>query len=207
MGRPIARHYSLASFHLSSIIWLLCPIALPHSLIFLGSLVARLHNRNHFSSNLASRRALFYDILRCSAMASQPPCPVLGRALPPRRGATACSQQEALDALARYQAQGKGLDPSNPEHVRAYLTLRATSARVAPGKILNYVRNAQEKVAVGKREEMAIWAVPVQNFPQGPPDWMRDNVKTVDELVEECLVSGTDIDVSGWYLIDRVAPR
>ena len=41
-------------------------------------------------------------------------------------------------------------------------------------------------MGVGKREEIAIWAVPVKNFgPQGPPAWMLEYVKTVEDLAEE----------------------
>jgi len=140
-------------------------------------------------------------------MAVKSKCPSAGRLLPPRSDANGCTHQEAQDALARYHARGKGLDPSNPDHVRAYMILRANSSRVNADRFLTFLRNAQETVAVGKREEMAIWAVPVQNFPHGPPDWMREHVKTVDELAEECLVSGTDIDVVGLYLIDQAVAR
>ena len=137
-----------------------------------------------------------------------PKCAKAVGRLPPRNVSRTCTQPEAQAALRRYQVKGEAVDPNNAEHLRAYMILRATAPRVGADKVIAFLANAQESVAVGKREEMAIWAVPVKNFGEdGPPDWMLEHIKTVEDLADECLICQVDIDLVGLYLIDQAVPR
>ena len=56
--------------------------------------------------------------------------------------------------------------------------------RVCPQRLEAYTASAQEQLSHGLSNTIAVWAVPVRNFPGGLPLELLDKLKSLAELAE-----------------------
>ena len=75
------------------------------------------------------------------------------------------------DALVRYMRQGFAADPTDPEHIAAYVTMRQFSHRVTGQSFMDYLQSQSDHVCrtLSRPSAMQFWAVPKSSFPGGLP--------------------------------------
>ena len=105
-------------------------------------------------------------------------------------------------ALANFRRRNFSVDPEDPDHQQAYMTLRDTHGRVNGRMLVNFLNTRQQQVSSGQRNVMYYWAVPRCNFPRGLPPAIAAAEVSADNARH---VKGFSPDQV--WLIDQSTPR
>ena len=105
--------------------------------------------------------------------------------------------------------QGFAADPTDPEHIAAYVAMRQVSHRVTGQSFMDYLQSqvGSEVRAVLKSSFTQFWAVPKSSFRGGLPPATAEFLVPDHQLDDMAVRGGVTIDRQKYYVVDQVVPR
>jgi len=112
--------------------------------------------------------------------------------------------EAARTALLAYRRQNFPVDPDNHEMIQKYIEMRSKWNRVTGDAFMRYLETGEETQKAGRLTNIAYWAVPKKNFPQGLPKNIQPGQIDEDNLDDGASV---EFDRENYLLIDQRIPR
>ena len=109
---------------------------------------------------------------------------------------------QAKVALAGYKRQNFKVDPNSQQQLDMYIEMRSKFQRVSGGQFVKYLQSGRESMAAGTKSQMAFWAVPKGNFPNGLPKKIQQA-----EFVPGDDAPDLEVDHETFFVIDQCIPR
>lgn len=105
--------------------------------------------------------------------------------------------------------QGFAADPTDPEHIAAYVAIGQVPHRVTGQSFMDYLQSqvGSEVRAVLRSSFTQFWAVPKSSVPGGLPPATAEFLVPDHQLDDMAVRGGVTIDRQKYYVVDQVVPR